>query len=229
MYVTITNNLAEKGQRTLLKRDPQDNTAEAVLSSDEMTKLANVMLGSADRTAIRDLCWFLWSFATLTRSDDARLTNIADLQSPTKILCIGTGDVGCLLAGWHAMHCEKWQGAVGACRVCSVRCTRAYGHAARVHAVCAAVPTAAICVCSCNMHRRAHSVRCALMLCAQPCPPRPSVVPVSYSVHSCSVHNHAHRARPSAVPASCNVHSCNVMHVHSCARRDQGPCPLHVA
>lgn len=99
-YDTITNNLAEKGCRTLLKSDPQDNTAEDVLSSDDLAKLADVVLGSADRTSTRDLCWMLWAFSTLTRSDDARLTNIADLQSPTEILCIGRVYVHVGVTGW---------------------------------------------------------------------------------------------------------------------------------
>jgi hypothetical protein len=88
-YDTIKNTLAEKGARTTLKKDPQDGTLSDNLTMDDLLKLCDQMLRTRGEQSIRVLCQVTWAVSTLQRSDEGRLTNLADLVAPSVIRCVG--------------------------------------------------------------------------------------------------------------------------------------------
>jgi hypothetical protein len=116
-YTKVKNNMAEKGQRTAGKKDPQDGTAEDTLTPDQMLALAHLFMAKGTSDADRNLAMSLWAYSTVMRGDDTRLLFVPDLIKPVKLTCVGECLTSAGLASsWLQGHCyagskQKWQSA----------------------------------------------------------------------------------------------------------------------
>ena len=88
-YVTICNELAEKGRRPEQGQNAQHGTPQDTISQDQNFDLNCHLYSLKSEAALRDrsICTFLG--ACLGRGDDSRLIHLADLMAPTQQLAIG--------------------------------------------------------------------------------------------------------------------------------------------
>ena len=88
-YDTVTNRLAEKGQRPDDNHDPLDNTGQETFTTAQILLVNRHLLSVNQADADRDHAMNMWLFNVTGRSDDGRLVYQPDFLPPRQIKSIG--------------------------------------------------------------------------------------------------------------------------------------------
>lgn len=102
-YTTIKNNISAKGKRPTGDVDPQDNTAEDTLTSQQYEQLMKLLLRSSKPECVRDRSIFAHLYASIGRADEGRMIHTADMMPPRPMKCIGAFSL-CLMHGCDGLR-----------------------------------------------------------------------------------------------------------------------------